>query len=91
MIGATGTKASYTLLASLTFQAWKVIWRQQHPMPNAMASILIYGVVGPGLAGTTISAGIFDEMQVTHRNVHYFRELRFRLEAPCACRRKLGL
>jgi hypothetical protein len=41
MIGATGTRASYTLLASFTFQAWKVIWRQQHPIPKAIASILI--------------------------------------------------
>jgi hypothetical protein len=39
MIGVTGTRASYTLLASFTFQAWKVIWRQQQPIPKAMASI----------------------------------------------------
>lgn len=74
MIGATGTKASYTLLASFTFQAWKVIWRQQHPMPNAMASILMYGVVGPGLAGTSLLATIHDsrrlltDMSITFRS-----------------------
>jgi hypothetical protein len=51
MIGATGTRASYTLLASSRFHAWNVIWRQQHPIPKAMASMWMYGVPGPGLAG----------------------------------------
>jgi hypothetical protein len=51
MIGATGTKASYTLLASSTFQAWKVICRHELPIPKAIASMWMYGVPCSGFAG----------------------------------------
>jgi len=39
MMGPTGTNASYMRRASPTEHAWNVIWRQQHPMPNPIASM----------------------------------------------------
>lgn len=39
MMGPMGTSASYTFLASSTLEAWKVICRQEQPIPNPMASI----------------------------------------------------
>jgi hypothetical protein len=63
MIGATGTRASYTLLASSRFHAWNVIWRQQHPIPKAMASMWMYGVPGPGFAGATSVSGTLGEVR----------------------------
>lgn len=56
IIGATGTSASYTRLASSTFHAWNVICKQQQPIPNAMASMWIFGVPGSGFAGPDQSA-----------------------------------
>lgn len=37
--GAMGTRASYSRLASVTLQDWKVTCRQQHPIPNPIASM----------------------------------------------------
>jgi hypothetical protein len=37
-IGPNGIKPSYNLLASEIFQAWRVNWRQQQPMPKPIAS-----------------------------------------------------
>jgi hypothetical protein len=92
MIGATGTSASYTLLASLTFHAWKVIWRQQHPIPKAIASILMYGSVGPGLAGTRMSAiDPIAKVSKTYRHAHYFEGRMYPLAGRCSYQQRLGL
>lgn len=37
-MGQSGVKLSYNLSASAILEAWKVTWRQQHPIPNPIAS-----------------------------------------------------
>lgn len=57
MIGPTGTNASYTRRASSTLHAWKVICRQQQPIPKPMASIYIWsGFAAPFLASAPFSS-----------------------------------